>query len=132
MNKPYTVVALLSLLGLGIANADIVVIGNVAAANLTKGEVSDIFLGKTAGVIPLDQPASAPIKGEFYLKVTSRELNQVKAIWARLTFSGQGQPPKELSDDAAIVKAVAADPKAVGYIHKNSADATVKILLSID
>jgi len=40
--------------------------------------------------------------------------------------------PKQLRDSAAVKKAVAADPKAVGYIEKSAVDASVKVALPLD
>jgi ABC-type phosphate transport system substrate-binding protein len=36
--------------------------------------------------------------------------------------------PKEAGDSAAVKKAVAADPKAIGYIEKSAVDASVKVV----
>jgi len=47
-------------------------------------------------------------------------------------FSGKSQPPKELPDASAVKKAVASDPKAVGYIDKSAVDASVKVLTALD
>jgi ABC-type phosphate transport system substrate-binding protein len=120
------------LLCMSVANADVVVIGNPAAAAMTKDQVADVFLGKDQSITPLDQPESAAVRADFYKKATGRDLAQVKATWSRLTFSGKGQPPKELPDAAAVKKAVAADPKAIGYIDKSAVDGTVKVVLSLD
>ena len=57
---------------------------------------------------------------------------QVKAVWSRLVFSGKAQPPKEHADAAAVKKAVAADPKAIGYIDKAALDGTVKAALTLN
>jgi len=122
----------LTLGSLEAAAAGIAVIGNPGAAAMSKEQIADIYLGKSQAATPLDQPASAPIRAEFYTKATGRDLAQVKATWSRLAFSGKGQPPKELSDAEAVKKAVAADPKAVGYIDKAAVDASVKVLLSLD
>jgi hypothetical protein len=35
-------------------------------------------------------------------------------------------PPHELANDAAVVKAVAADPAAMGYIDSSALDGSVK------
>jgi ABC-type phosphate transport system substrate-binding protein len=113
------------------ADPQIVVIVNPAAANLTKDQVSDLFLGKIKIYKPLDLPNSAPAKAEFYQKVSGHDLSQVKATWSRLLFTGQAQPPKELPDAAAVKKAVAADPKAVGYIAKSDVDSSVKVILEL-
>ena len=133
MNKTLTLFAASVLLvAVAHANPDVVVIGNPAAATLTKEQIAALFLGKSLGMNLLDQPNSSPLKAEFYQKVSGHDLSQVKATWSRLMFTGKAQPPKELPDAAAIKKAVAADPKAVGYISKSEVDASVKVILSLD
>ena len=112
--------------------ADMVVIANPAAGPLTKDQVADLFLGKSQGLTPIDLPEGSPSYADFYRKATGRDIAQVKATWARLVFSGKSQAPKQLPDSAAVKKAVAADPKAVGYIEKTAVDASVKVLLSLD
>jgi len=131
-NRSLIIVALLSTFLLQANAADVVVVGNPAAAALTKDQVSDIFLGKSQTLTPLDQVDSAPIRADFYKRATGRDLAQVKALWSRLAFSGKGTPPKELADSAAVKKAVAADPKAVGYIDKSAVDASVKVLYTVE
>jgi ABC-type phosphate transport system substrate-binding protein len=116
----------------GAQAGDIVLIGNPAAGPLTKEQVADIFLGKSQVFTPVDQVESAPIRSEFYKRATGRDLAQVKSTWSRLVFSGKGQPPKELADNAAVKKAVAADPKTVGYIDKSAVDGSVKVVSTLD
>jgi len=110
----------------------IVVIGNPAAAALSKDQVSDLFLGKNQSLTPIDQAEGGAIYADFYKKATGRDVAQVKATWSRLVFTGKGQAPKQLPDSAAVKKAVAADPKAVGYIEKSAVDASVKALLTLE
>ena len=112
--------------------ADLVVIGHPSATALTKDQVADIFLGKSQSMTPLDLPEAASARADFYKRATGRDLAQVKSVWSRLVFSGKGQLPKELPDAAAVKKAVAADPKAVGYIEKSAADASVKVLAAVE
>jgi ABC-type phosphate transport system substrate-binding protein len=114
------------------AEPEVVVIGNPAAQTLTKEQVADLFLGKNQGMKLLDLPNSAPVKAEFYQKVSGHDLSQVKATWARLIFTGKAQAPKEVADAAAVKKAVAADPKALGYIQKSEVDSSVKVLLTLN
>jgi ABC-type phosphate transport system substrate-binding protein len=121
---------------LGVLNGaqamDIVVIGNPAASPLTKEQVADVFLGKNQALTPVDQVESAPIRAEFYKQATGRDLAQIKSTWSRLVFSGKGQAPKELADNAAVKKAVATDPKAVGYIDKSAVDGSVKVVSTLN
>lgn len=114
------------------ARADVVVIGNLAAPAMSKDEVTQFFLGKSQTMKPLDRPSSEPIKAQFYQKLSGQDLSQVKATWSRLVFTGKASQPKELADAAAVKKAVAADPKAIGYIDKSEVDSTVKVLLSLN
>jgi len=114
------------------SHADIVVIANPAVGPLTKDQVADLFLGKSQALTPIDQLEGAPIYADFYKRATGRDAAQVKSTWSRVVFSGKGQAPKQLPDSAAVKKAVAADPKAVGYIEKSAVDATVKTVLGLD
>ncbi len=114
------------------AHAEIVVIVNPAAGPLTQEQVADIYLGRSNAMTPVDQADGSPIKADFYKKTTGRDLSQVKAAWSRLVFTGKGMAPHELPDAAAVKKAVASDPKAVGYIDKAALDGTVKVALTIN
>ena len=131
MNKLISILAA-SLVLASVAHADVVVIGNLAAPAMTKDEVTQFFLGKSQMMKPVDRPSSEPIKAQFYQKLSGQDLSQVKAMWSRLIFTGKATPPKELPDAAAVKKAVAADPKAIGYIDKSEVDSTVKVLLSLN
>jgi hypothetical protein len=110
---------------------EVVVVMGTAASPVSKEQLADVYLGRSTALKPLDLPESNELRDTFYRKVTDRDASQVKAVWSRLIFTGQGQPPKELADAAAVKKAVAADPKLVGYIDKSDVDASVKIVLSL-
>ncbi len=112
--------------------ADLVVIANPAAGALTKEQVADIFLGKDQSLTPIDQSPESSIYAEFYKKASGRDLPQVKATWSRIIFSGKGVAPKQLRDAGEVKKAVAADPKALGYIDKSAVDGTVKTVLTLE
>jgi ABC-type phosphate transport system substrate-binding protein len=142
MRNPKTVSFLLaSVFGLCVtsAQADIVVVVNPKnpAASLTADQVSALYLGNAAtfpdgGAAALaDQPESAGIRGDFYQKATGRSASQVKATWARITFTGKGTPPKELKSDADVKAFVAGDPKAIGYIDSSAVDGSVKVALKL-
>ena len=110
---------------------EVVVVMAPGAAALTRDQVADVYLGRSTALKPLDLPASSAVRDDFYRKATDRDASQVKAVWSRIIFTGQGQPPKEMPDVAAVKKAVAADPKLVGYIDKADVDASVKVVLSL-
>lgn len=114
------------------ALAEVVVVVNPksAVASMTNDEAALFFLGRSAAMTPIDQPDSAPIRAEFYKKVAGKELSQAKALWAKLVFTGKASQPKEVPSSAEVKKAVAADPKAIGYIEKSALDASVKAVLT--
>jgi hypothetical protein len=117
----------------GMANAgDVVVVMAAGATAPTKEQIANVYLGRSHELIPLDLPESNPVRQLFYKKVTDRDAAQVKAVWSRITFTGQGKPPKELADATAVKKAVAAEPKAIGYIPKSDVDSTVQVILSLE
>ena len=112
------------------AQAEVVVVVNPAAAasSMSKDEVAQFFLGKSSAMAPVDQPESAPLRAEFYKKVTDKDLSQAKTLWSKLVFTGKATMPKEMAGSAEVKKFVAANPKAIGYIDKSAVDATVKVV----
>ena len=110
---------------------ELVVIVNLAAPAIDKQQVMDLYLGRGSGWTPLDQVATSPIYVDFYKKAIGRDVAQVKAIWSTILFTGRGLPPKQLRDSAAIKKAVAANPTAIGYIEKSAVDTSVKVVLAV-
>src|SRR5262249_24881161 len=111
---------------------DIVVIMAPGAAPLTKDQVANIYLARSFELKPVDLPEGSTIHDDFYKRATGRDASQVKAVWANLTFPGHTQPPKVFADAAAVKKAVAADPKLVGYIDADDVDRTVTVVLALN
>jgi len=131
MNKLFAMLAAAAALSLAVpAMAEVVVVVNPKAAesSMSKDQVAQFFLGKSSAMTPVDQPESAPIRAEFYKKVTDKDASQAKALWSKLVFTGKATMPKEAGDSAAVKKAVANDPKAIGYIEKSAVDASVKVI----
>jgi ABC-type phosphate transport system substrate-binding protein len=131
MKKSISLVATL-LAAVSVHAAELVVITHPSAGAVSKDQVSDVFLGKSQAFTPIDQAESSATYADFYKKATGRDVPQVKSTWSRIVFSGKGQPPRQLADSAAVKKAVAADPKAIGYIDKSALDGSVKAALALD
>ena len=114
------------------AMAEVVVVVNAKAAEstMTKEQVAQFFLGKSTAMTPIDQSDSSPIRAEFYKKVADKDAAQAKALWSKLVFTGKATMPKEVGDNAGVKAALAANPKAIGYIDKSAVDATVKVVYS--
>lgn len=118
--------------GMSVAHADVVVVVSAKSSTttMTADEISQIYLGKSKAMKPVETSGS-PIRSQFYSKVAGKDEAQVKAIWSKLVFTGKATAPKELPSSAEVVKAVAADPNAIGYIDKSAVDSTVKVVYSV-
>ena len=118
--------------GMNLAYADVVVVVSAKSSTttMTADEISQIYLGKSKAMKPVETSGS-PIRSQFYSKVAGKDEAQVKAIWSKLVFTGKATAPKELPSSAEVVKAVAADPNAIGYIDKSAVDSTVKVVYSV-
>lgn len=131
------IVLLLATLFSGIAVADIAIVVNPANTNaVSADDLNRLFLGRASSFAdgskstPLNMAEGKPAREEFDSKVLNRSAAQLKAYWSKLVFTGKGTPPKELSDDAAVKAAVAADSSAIGYISSSSVDSSVKVVVS--
>ena len=134
MKQPLLAVALATgMLATATAQAEIVVVVNTAnqASRMFSEQAAQFFLGKSNQFTPVDQGKESAIRRDFYQKIAGKSLSQVEGVWAKIEFSGKGTMPKSYASDAAVKKAVAADPTAIGYIDKASVDDTVKVLLTL-
>ena len=131
MKKAVALSFLGALFCLSAAHADTVVIVSAknSATTMTAEQVSQIYLGKSNAMKPIDNGEKSPVRSQFYTKVTGKDEAQIKAIWSKLVFTGKATPPKELPTSADVVKAVAADPNSIGYIDKSAVDPSVKVIL---
>lgn len=127
----FSVCVILAFAGMQQAWADVVVIVSAksTATTMKPEEISQIFLGKSTAMKPVNN--ASPVRSQFYKLVTDRDEAQVKATWAKLVFTGKALPPKEMSSSADVVKAVAADPNAIGYVEKAAVDPSVKVIYEV-
>ena len=133
MNKVCVIVAS-AVACMSVARAEVVVIVNPknAAGAMTAEQVANVYLGKDTNLTPFDLPSASASRGEFYKKVAGKDEAQIKAVWARLVFTGKTQPPKEVASSADVVKQVAAGEKAIGYVEKSAVDGSVKAVLTVN
>ena len=119
------------------AFADVVVIVNPAVSvSGTQSEAADLFLGKATALggvtlTPVDQQSGSPVRDEFYEKAAGKSPSQLNAHWSRIIFTGKGQPPKTLDNDAQVKEAVARDKSLIGYIDSSALDGSVKKIITV-
>ncbi len=126
-----------TLLFTSMAHADIVVVvgAKSAVGNLTKTQVSELYLGKakdfpSGGAAMTTMIASGASKDEFLEKVLSKTDSQARSVWARLTFTGTGSAPKELSNAEEVKKLASNNPNVIGFIEKSAVDPQVKVIFA--
>ena len=124
-------------LNLGTATADVVAVvsSTSTVTTLSKAQVVDIFLGKVSRfpdgtpAVAIDHAEGSPVRDEFYVAYAGKSPAQVKSHWAKIIFTGRGQPPKAVSSDSEIRKLIAANPQAISYLDRSAVDSSVKVLL---
>ncbi|OIR10617.1 hypothetical protein GALL_73870 [mine drainage metagenome] len=127
--------ALLSIAFSAQAEVVVVVSSKSSVTSLTAEQTAKIFLGKVVTfpngrtAFPIDQPEGSAIRDEFYSKVTHKNASQLTAYWAKIIFTGEGRPPQLIMGDAAVRKAVAGNPNAIGYIDKSAVNRSVRVVL---
>ncbi len=135
MKKEVIFILLFSVLMLGTANADVIIIANknVTENSLSRTEVKDIFLGKKCkwndnskvnfGIVKNQDAQKVFLKN--YVKKTPQ---QFKAYWRNMVFTGQGRKPKDFNSASDLVRYVETTDGAVGFVEAGTAIVNVKTI----
>ena len=75
---------------------------------------------------------AVPVKEAFYNRLVGKTLAEINAYWARLIFSGQTAPPKQVGDDTTALEMVVAERGAIAYIDSRHVDRRVRVVLELD
>jgi ABC-type phosphate transport system substrate-binding protein len=102
--------------------------------SLSRDQLTDIFLGKVSRfpnglpAVPIDLAEGSAVRDEFYGRFFGKTSAQIRAFWAKVIFTGRGQPPREVPDGAAMKRLVVENINAIGYVERDMLDASVKVL----
>lgn len=116
------------------AEVVVVVARESAIETLSRVDLRDIYLGRMdrapdgEPVVPIDLNEDAPAYAAFYRKYLGQSPAQIKAHWAKRIFTGRGQPPRSVEDGAAMARAVAGNPNAIGYLDADLVDDRLRIV----
>lgn len=119
---------------LALGDVVVVVSAKSPVTTLTKNQIADIYLGKSARfpdgspAVPIDQAEGEAVRDEFYTNFAAKSAAQIKAHWSKIIFTGRGQPPKAVLNSEEIKQLLARDPRAIGYIERSAVDGSVKVL----
>jgi len=120
------------------SQAEIVVVMSAKSSitNLSKNTVTAIFLGKTSTfpdgnqAVPIEQNEDQEAYKEFHKIVTEKSDAQLNAYWAKMVFSGKGNPPQAVANNAEVLKMIAANPIMIGYLEKSTVNRTVRVVFA--
>jgi hypothetical protein len=102
MNRSGTIIVALGMaLGCGAAAGEVVAVvsAKCPVATLTRSQVLDIFLGRSARfpdgsvAIPVDQRDGSAARDEFYLAFAGKSAAQLDAHWSKVIFTGRAARP---------------------------------------
>ncbi|WP_148864528.1 substrate-binding domain-containing protein [Marinobacter fonticola] len=134
--KRFSVLLVALMLGVSVAQAEVVVVGNPAGPDsITLDQVRDIYLNRSKALpngqraVPYELAEGNATRETFHEAVTGRSGAQLKAFWSQQVFTGKGQPPQEIGTEAAMKSSVASTPGSIGYIDSAQVDDSVKVIL---
>lgn len=102
--------------------------------SLTREQVEDIFLGRTRQypdgrlAIPVEQSGQSELRDRFYAEILQRTPAQMRSHWARLIFTGRGNPPRSVDSSEDVLYAIAADPRIIGFVEQRFVDDSVVVV----
>jgi ABC-type phosphate transport system substrate-binding protein len=125
----------LSLAG-GAATADVVAVVSAKSPiiALSKSQLADIFLGKTtrfpdgSPAVAVDQAEGSAARDEFYDRVAGKSAAQIKAFWAKIIFTGRGQPPPTVSSAIELKRRIKENPASIGYLDRSLLDDGIRVV----
>lgn len=130
-----TVLAAVILLPSAWAQDYAVIVHPSNSATLKAKTVSKIFLAKTkkfpggGQAVPIMQKSSSAISKKFIADVLKKRASQYKSYWSKMVFTGKGNPPKEVDDDAKAKALVTKNPSIIAIVAASAVDDTVKVAL---
>lgn len=128
-------IALAAFCACAVARADVVAVVSAKSpvGSLSKSQVADIFLGRVhrfpdgSPAVPVDQQEGAAARDQFYNAFTGWTAAQLRSYWAKIIFTGRGQPPATVPGNE-IHKVLASDTKAIAYVDRTAVDDSMKVV----
>lgn len=115
----------------------IVVNPNNTVKDLGLGDIEAIFTTRRLDwpngkrIVPFNFPAHHATREAFDRRALNLEPDEVARYWIDRRVRGGHPPPRQVPDARTMLRVVAALETAVGYVHTNDADRTVRIVAEI-
>lgn len=135
--KKIIVVMMFFFFGLhSIAHSQVVIIAhkNNPVNNISSASLSNLYLGEInklsngTKVIPLDLKKGNEAKEIFYEAIFGKSVAKMQGYWMEKLLTGRGKPPKSFSSEEGLIREVASDISAIGYVSVANVTGDVKVL----
>jgi ABC-type phosphate transport system substrate-binding protein len=115
----------------------VVIVHPERRAELSTEDVAHIYLRRKrfwdngTPIVPLNLPSGTPLRRRFTDLVLRQSESRLADYWNRQYFYGT-LPPATLASTGAVVRYVAADRNAIGYVPVSEADGSVRVLFRLE
>ena len=82
-------------------------------------------------IVPINREAGSAARDAFNRRALGLDASRLNLYWNREYFRGV-LPPPTLASDEAVLRFVAGDRRAIGYVDAGLVDASVRVVLYID
>lgn len=107
------------------------------ASALEKNDLRPIFQttkkawGTGEDAVPINLPEDNPLRADFDQAVLGLDRERVARYWTDRKVRGGARPPVRVPTTAAVLKAVATKPGAIGYVKLSEVNGSVKVVAKI-
>lgn len=107
------------------------------ASSLSQNELRPIFQttkkawGNGEDAIPINLPEDSQLRNDFDQAVLGLDPERVARYWTDRKVRGGARPPVRVPNTAAVLRAVATKPGAVGYVRLSEVNNSVKVVAKI-
>ena len=122
------------LIGGSAAGQELAIIVNAQRSpSLTEEDLRQIYLKKRSfwreggRIVPINRNAGSEVRRLFERFLFEQSPQQLGIYWNRQYFLGV-LPPATLASDEAVLRFVAGEPRAIGYVRASTADESVRII----
>jgi ABC-type phosphate transport system substrate-binding protein len=114
----------------------VVIVHPTRQAELSTEMLAQIYMRRKrfwddgAPIVPLNLEAGTALRAAFSRQVLRQSEARLADYWNRQYFYGV-LPPATLASTKAVLRYVAADPNALGYVPADDVDPSVRVVLSL-
>jgi ABC-type phosphate transport system substrate-binding protein len=106
-------------------------------AKLTRSDLRGIYLKQKLfwddgePIVAINREAGSTIRETFSEAILGQSTRQLASYWNQRYFEAGEFPPPTLASEEAVLRFVATNPSAIAYVSTESADSSVRVLLTI-